>query len=766
MDNIEQKQENRIVKLCEGILVGIVNKYTFSYKKRGDILKFIKQHDEKDCGAACLAMIASEYKMQYPLQKYRELTKSDKMGTNIYGLIEGGKKLGLAPEALNGNINDLLEEIKNKEILEPFIAHVIIDEKIAHFVVVYKCKKNKIILYDPARGKCKYTIQDFAQIWTGYIVKFNVEKQRIPHQKKYNKYKNVHLLLQENYHVLSLIFIFSIIISGISIFSSYIFEIVINSLNGDSSSIIINDLSKLLSQDKGKFDTFFILLMILFFIQTIVFFFKGVLTEKLAQIIDRKIVLSYYNHLTNISIENLRTRQTGEYMSRISDAISIRQMFSSVLIEFILNMMMLISCGVILFVKNNRLFGYALALVIFYMVLIVIYKKAISESNISVMENNAKVQSFLKESIDGLESIKIMQAESTIRQRLSNKYEVFLEKDYKKKIINLSQNTLCMLVQLLGSVLILWQGFELVSNKKIGIGALMTFYALLSYFIDAAKNLMELQPLIQETIIGGERLNDIFYMETETQCDKEQFLLNSPIKTITIENVSFRYGNRQKVLDEINLTLRSGEKIGIVGKSGSGKTTLAKLLLGFYKPESGVVKINGKEIEEISLNMLRKEIAYISSDPFLFSDTVLNNLKVSALNVSEKEIFKICKLCKVDEFVQKMPYGYNTYLNENGKNLSTGQRQRIAIVQALLKKPSVIILDEAIGNFEIKMGKRIKEIIYEINPKAISIIITHQLRMVMDCEKIIVMESGKIVEQGTHEELLEKRRYYKELLKE
>ena len=294
----------------------------------------------------------------------------------------------------------------------------------------------------------------------------------------------------------------------------------------------------------------------------------------------------------------------------------------------------------------------------------------------------------------------------------------------------------------------------------------MTFYALLSYFIDAAKNLMELQPLIQETIIGGERLNDIFYMETETQCDKEQFLLNSPIKTITIENVSFRYGNRQKVLDEINLTLRSGEKIGIVGKSGSGKTTLAKLLLGFYKPESGVVKINGKEIEEISLNMLRKEIAYISSDPFLFSDTVLNNLKVSALNVSEKEIFKICKLCKVDEFVQKMPYGYNTYLNENGKNLSTGQRQRIAIVQALLKKPSVIILDEAIGNFEIKMGKRIKEIIYEINPKAISIIITHQLRMVMDCEKIIVMESGKIVEQGTHEELLEKSRYYKELLKE
>ncbi len=236
---------------------------------------------------------------------------------------------------------------------------------------------------------------------------------------------------------------------------------------------------------------------------------------------------------------------------------------------------------------------------------------------------------------------------------------------------------------------------------ELTIGQLLVFNSLLAYFIDPVKNLINLQPMMQTAIVASDRLGEILDLQVEKDENEEDKMTPHSLKgTIEFNNVHFRYGTRTRVLDDINIKVKHGERIALVGESGSGKTTLVKLLLNLYKVESGDILIDGNHIDDINLNILRNKIAYVPQETFLFSTSIKENIRLGNLSNNIEDIIEASKMANAHGFINQLPVRYETMLEENGANLSGGQRQRISIARALLKKPDILILDEATSHLD------------------------------------------------------------------
>ena len=714
-------------------------------------MKAILQHDMRDCGAACLAMIAKHYGISLTIAECRELTRTDRDGTNLYGLVDAGTALGFSADALSGSREELVKSINNGEIKTPFIAHIISEHVMLHFVVVKKCENGFFYINDPGKGKEKLSFDDFFDCWTGYIVTFEpTEKLKKVSRKSIGK-KYIKLLSGQ-YLTLGMILLASVFISAIGIAGTFVFRIVIDGLTE------AQPLYKVGGQSISKI---FAALTALYAIMALVQFFRGKLVISFSKHIDAELTLLYFFHVMDLPVQSVSIRQTGEYLSRLSDISEIRTAISTVTITLLLDTMMVLGCGVVLFNENSRLFAISLIMIAVYAVIVFSYKKPIEKSNRSVMENNAILQSYFKESIDGVETSKAACAISAVKEKAHRLYFRFIHSVYKSNIITVSQDSLIDAVEMIGTVSILWVGFAMVGRSVITLGQLMTFYALLAYFTVPVKNLIGLQSTLQTAFVAVDRLNDILEMKTEEYDNPGSSF--EELKEITFDNIDFRYGNRELTLKRISLSIKHGEKIAVVGESGSGKTTLAKLILRFYEPESGEIRINGVNAKDYNLTALRKKIAYVDQNSFLFSDTVKNNLKLSCAEATDEQIIEVCKMCRANDFIETLPFGYDTPLDENGMSLSGGQRQRLSIARAMLKKPKLLILDEATSNLDTITEAGIKNTVFSLDKELTCIIIAHRLSTIKNCDRIYVMEHGEIVESGTHRELLEKGGRYAEL---
>lgn len=703
----------------------------------------VKQHDITDCGAACLATISKQYGLNLSISKIREVAGTDKQGTNAYGMIKAAEQLGFSAKGVKGN-----QEAFFTEFPLPAIAHVVVDGSLLHYMVIHKITKKQVIIADPAKGMVKYTPEEFFKIWTGVLILL------VPTSKfqKGNENKGVlsrfFSLMFPQKRLLLNIFLSSLIITVFGILASFYFRFIMD-------DIVPNSLRKTLI-------TLSIGVIVLYIFKAILEAFRNHLMLYLSQKLDIPLILGYYQHVLGLPMNFFGTRKVGEIVSRFMDASKIRDAISSATLSIMIDTLMALVGGVVLFTQNHLLFGIAVIVVALYGIIVFAFNKPVKKINEKQMEDNSQVTSYLVETLNGIETVKAFHAEDKAQAKTDRLFVKLLKSVFKGGMITNAQQTLTGAISTIGGTVILWVGVVSVLNGNMTLGSLLTFNALLAYFLDPVKNLINLQPTMQTAIVAAERLSEILDLELEKTADEHRKLspqsLNYPIK---IENLDFRYGTRKLVLENINMNIGAGEKIALVGESGSGKTTLSKLLMNFYPWEKGEIFIGDYNLKDINLESLRNRIAYISQDIFLFSGTIRENLELGNEDATLEDIIEACRLSKADEFINKLPLRYETMLEENGANLSGGQKQRLAIARALLKKPDILIMDEATSNLDSITEKAIEKTINNLSKNITTIIIAHRLSTIMRCDKIFVMEQGKFIEQGTHQELIaQKGRYY------
>lgn len=707
-------------------------------------LKCILQNDETDCGPACLAAIFGKYGLKVSIAKIRDIAGTDRQGTSACGLVKVIEHYGFEQKVVEADKNALTQKLPL-----PAIAHVVIDNTLLHYVVITKIKDNTVVVSDPAKGSVRYKKEDFLKIWTNVLILIAPTKESQKGNKKESTLSSFFRLLISQKWLLLRIFILSMILTSIGIITSFYYQVLMDNIVPSLSIEMLNYVSAIT--------------LSLFLVQICLNFFRGLLIVKLEQNIDIPIMLGYYNHALILPMKFYSMRDTGEIISRFNDASSIRDIVSEASLTIMMDTIMAVVGAVVLFNSNRLLFLISVVMLILYGIIVFVYNKPIKKINRKIMEMNSKVTSQFVETINGIETIKAFNQEDNEKEKTDKLYKKFLKKVFNGGVLSLSQQTITMFVAVVGELVILWVGVAYVIKGELTLGELITFNALLGYFIEPIKNLINLQPSIQTAVVAVDRLGEILDITPEYNYEHEQ--LNDKIRfdKISISNLDFRYGTRELVLKDINLEICRGEKIAFVGESGSGKTTLANLLVRLYEQEKGSIKLDSIDIREFSIKQIRDNISYISQNTFLFSGTIRENLLFGNSDVSDDDISQVCKICELEEYINSLPLKFNTRIEENGKNLSGGQKQRLAIARALLKKPEILIMDEATSNLDYITERSIEKTINNFSKNMTTIIIAHRLSTIKDCDKIFVLRNAQIVETGNHRDLLNQRGYYYQL---
>lgn len=719
----------------------------------------IKQHDITDCGAACLATISKQNGYKIGITKIREVAGTDKQGTNIYGVIKAAEQLGFRAKGVKGD-----KEAFFTEFPLPCIAHVVVDGGLLHYVVIHEITKKQVILADPAVGIVKLKPEEFfgevhkegkppKYHWSGVLILLEKKETFKKGDETKGLFSRFFYLLLPQKKLLMHIFVASLVYTILGILGAFYFKALIDSVLPDGLRKTLTTLS--------------IGVILLNVFKVLLSAFRSHLLLYLSQKLDIALLLGYYHHVLELPMNFFGTRKVGEIISRFNDAGKVRDAISGATLTFMIDTIMAIAGAIILYIQNAKLFGITVIMVILYMIIVACFNKWYERLNRKQMEDNAQLTSYMVESLNGIQTVKAYNAERKANRETEIKFIKLLKSVFKLSWVSNLQSSLKVFVELVGGIIILWVGGVSVINGEMTVGALITFQSLLAYFLDPVKNLINLQPQMQTAVVAADRLGEILDLEAEkTEQEYRKLAPESLAGDIELKNLNFRYGTRKLVLENINIKIEKGQKIAFVGESGSGKTTLSKLLLHLYSAESGDILINGNNIEDIQLECLREKIAYIPQETFLFSGTIFENLTLGMDDATMDDIIEASKLAQAHDFINELPLRYETRLEENGTNLSGGQRQRLAIARAMLKKPDILILDEATSNLDSITERALDRTINEFCKDLTTIFIAHRLSTIKNCDKIYVFEKGKIIESGTHNELLGLGGKYAELVKQ
>ena len=739
---------------------------------------YVRQHDATDCAAACLAMVCLHYKKEVTITRLRDMMGTDLKGTNLVGLQKAANELGFTTAAVRVDRENFLSDFSL-----PCIAQVITDQGLAHFVVVFKKttikddaerrkhmlkeaesvkedekngKKHKckdyVVIGDPASELKKISLDEFYKNFTGVLLLLNPTSEfkggKIEKGGMMKRYIDL-LLPQKKLFVYAILG--SLIVTILGIASSMFNKILMD-------EVLPYGLSNLLV-------TLIVVFSLVSITNTLVGFVRQWVLIYLSIKIDIPLMLGYFGHIFKLPMKFFATRKTGDITTRYSDANTIKSIFTSIALSLIMDISMAIITGVILFRMNSTLFSISLFMALVSILLVLIYKQPYKKINEETMVQSAALNSQMIESLRGIETVKCNANEDTEMDNLEREYIKSLKISLRSSKISSTQGLISSFISTGFSMLTTYVGISQVLNGEMTLGGFMAFSTLSSYFTSPLSNLIGLQMQIQEASISMKRLTEImdYPSEYETAEGVEQSELDKVEGDIEFKDVTFRYGNRAPALDHISFTIPAGKKVALVGGSGSGKSTITKLLLKYYDPEDGEIDINGANLAEYTNSSVRRAIAYVPQNIELFSKTIYDNIRISRMDATLDEVKEAAKKADAHEFIRHLPLQYNTYLEEAGNGLSGGEKQRIALARAFLKDSNLYILDESTSNLDFATETLIFNMIYEQLADRSMLIVAHRLSTIRDCDLILVMDHGKIVERGNHEELMAKNGRYAEL---
>ena len=702
----------------------------------------IKQHDMRDCGAACLASVAAHYGRTMPIAKIRQICHTDKRGTNALGLVQGLEKLGFNAKGVKGNLEVL------PQIPLPAIAHVVIKEQWHHYVVIYKVEREKVTVMDPAFGKLEtYTLADFAKIWTGVLILLEPNEYFEQKNEKTSLYRRFWNLIQPHKTILLQALVGAVIYTILGLSTSIYIEKITDYVLIDGNKRLLNLLSVAM----------IVILVFQIFLGTM----KSILTLQTGQKIDKHLILGYYKHLLKLPQRFFDTMKVGEIISRVNDAVKIRSFINDVSIQIFVNIFIVLFSFALMFTYYWKL-ALVIALVIpLYFSVYWLTNQLNKKVERRAMEESAELESHLVESLNSIRTIKQFGVEVFANNKTDNRFSLLLKTIYKSVLNSLFSGSSSEFLSRIFTIVLLWVGAGYVIEREITPGELLSFYTLIGYFTSPVSELIGMNKTIQNALIAADRLFEIMDLEREETTEKIE-LTPENVGDIHFKNVSFSYGTRADVFENFSCVIEKGKTTAIVGGSGSGKTTFASLIQNLYPLKSGKILIGDYDIAYISNYSLRNMVSIVPQQIDLFSGNVVENIALGEDFPDVQRIIDITKKLGISNFIESLPNGFQTYLGENGSQLSGGQKQRIAIARALYKNPEILILDEATSSLDSESEQSIQQTLSEFRKQGKTmLIIAHRLSTIANADVILVLQNGQIIEQGSHKELLSRDSVYK-----
>lgn len=676
--------------------------------------KYERQHGIKDCGVTCLYNIIKYYNGNISMSKLRKLTKTNENGTNVYNIVNASNSLGLKAEAYKCEFNDL------SNVKLPIIAHIKLDNKFDHFVILEKINNEKIIVQDSIRGKVVYDDISFKKEWTGSIITFD-KMNNLVKEKQNGAFINLKSYIFLYKKILLFFLVLTILASLFSLLNSFY-------------------LSSLYNQKNNYHIVLFLFLLFSVF-KIITDYIRNSIVFDFDNNFDSKLTNNIYKKILSLPLKYHHSRPVGDIMSRVNDLSSIKEFINFVSFSLITDFLFVIIIFIIIFFINKLLFLLLIIFALTYMFVYLLFRDKIYSMSLILKEKNSEVNSYLIESILGIDTIKNFNIEKERKLRFKSKYNNLLKLNVKYNKFILSIELFQNFIMTISNVFILFVGIKLVNKGLLLFSNLIIINSLLIYFFISLKNIIYFDRILIDSKNSYNRLEDLLD-EEEDNNNKSNFNFNNNIE---FKNVAYSYDS-YNIFENLSFNIDKGDFVFVKGDSGVGKSTLFKILTKQINDYKGKVIIDNTNIKNLSLNDIRNNICFVSQNEIIFTDTILNNITLFK-EVAKKELEKVIRITGIDKFLKEKNISLNFLLEENGHNISGGERQRILLARALLQNKKILILDETTNGIDILSEENIVRKVKEEYDVTL-ILISHRYDNLKLFNKVFEIKGGTKCEKA------------------
>lgn len=718
---------------------------------------FYKQPDTKDCGPTCLRIVSKYYGKSISLQQIRNLSETTREGSSLLGLSDAAENLGFRSMGVQIDFNTLKEEVSF-----PCVAHW----NKNHFVVVYKIdKNNKVYISDPSYGLITYTREEFIKSWIGENANENTEEGIVLILETTPAFFQTEFDAEES--KASFTFLSKYLLK----YKTLVIQLAIGLLGGSLLSLIFPFLTQSIvdvgiqNQDINFIYVVLLAQIMLFLGRMGIETIRSWILLHLSARINISIISDFFIKLMKLPISFFDTRMTGDIMQRINDHHRIEQLLTSSSLNTLFSLVNLIIFSIVLLFYDYRLFIVYLVGAVLYVGWISFFLKKRKELDYKRFSQVSQEQSKVIELINGMQEIKMHNAEKQKRWD----WEFLQVKLFKIRIKSLSleqwQSVGGNFINQMKDILVSFLSAKLVLSGNLTLGMMLSVQYIIGQLNSPLLQLIDFIKQTQDAKISLERLGEIHDKDDEED-KNEQYATDVPKRDIEIKDMSFRYiGSDVPVFENLSLTIPYQQTTAIVGASGSGKTTLLKLLMKFYDPDQGEIRIGNTNMKNISPRYWRDHCGVVMQEGYVFNDTIANNIAVGEDHIDKQKLRRAVEIANIKEFIESLPLSYNTKIGNEGVGVSGGQKQRLFIARAVYKSPEYILFDEATSALDANNEKVIMENLEQFFKGKTAVVIAHRLSTVRHADKIIVLDQGRVVEEGSHAELVDLRGEYYRLVR-